>query len=63
MALKAGALCLDVAIAGVVVLEDDPALNAGTGAALRLDDSADLDAAVMDSDGKLERSRSFLLVS
>lgn len=51
-ALEVGASCLDAAVAGVVELEDDADLNAGTGAALRLDGSAELDAAVMDSEGK-----------
>jgi len=51
-ALEAGATCLDAAVVGVAALEDDPALNAGTGAALRLDGSAELDAAVMSSNGK-----------
>lgn len=50
-AFDAGRSCLDAAVAGVVVMEDDPELNAGTGAALRLDDSVELDAAVMDSEG------------
>jgi len=38
-------------MAGVRVLEDEPNLNAGSGAALRLDGSAELDAAVMTSRG------------
>ena len=54
-AREAGASCLDAAVAGVAALEDDPSLNAGTGAALRLDGSAELEAAVMTSDGSLRR--------
>ena len=51
-AREAGASCLDAAVAGVAALEDDPSLNAGTGAALRLDGSAELEAAVMTSTGR-----------
>ncbi len=51
-ALDSGASCLDAAVAGVAVLEDDPALNAGIGSALRLDGSVELDAAVMTSAGQ-----------
>ncbi|HEY4220107.1 MAG TPA: isoaspartyl peptidase/L-asparaginase, partial [Myxococcota bacterium] len=38
---------LDAAIAAVLVLEDDPRMNAGTGAVLRLDGKAQMDASVM----------------
>lgn len=51
LAIDAGRSCLDAVIAGVRVLEDEPTLNAGTGAALRLDGSSELDAAVMTSHG------------
>ncbi|MDP2345063.1 MAG: isoaspartyl peptidase/L-asparaginase [Deltaproteobacteria bacterium] len=49
--LRAGGSALDAAVAAVVVLEDDPRLNAGTGATLRLDGSVQLDACVMDARG------------
>jgi L-asparaginase/beta-aspartyl-peptidase (threonine type) len=42
---------LEMAVAAVVVLEDDPRMNAGTGAVLRLDGTAQLDASVMDGHG------------
>ncbi len=50
-ALARGASALDAAVAGCVVLEDDPRMNAGTGAVLRLDGKAQLDASVMDAAG------------
>jgi isoaspartyl peptidase/L-asparaginase-like protein (Ntn-hydrolase superfamily) len=40
------------AVAGVVVLEDDPRFQAGTGATVRLDGSIQMDASVMSSDGR-----------
>jgi L-asparaginase / beta-aspartyl-peptidase len=43
---------LEAAVAGVVVLEDDPRFNAGTGSIVRLDGSVQMDASVMDSDGR-----------
>jgi isoaspartyl peptidase/L-asparaginase-like protein (Ntn-hydrolase superfamily) len=43
---------LDAAVAGVVVLEDDPRFNAGTGSIVRLDGSIQMDASVMDSSGR-----------
>jgi beta-aspartyl-peptidase (threonine type) len=43
---------LDAAIAGVVVLEDDPRYNAGTGSIVRLDGSVQMDASVMSSSGR-----------
>ena len=47
--LKAGGSALDGALAGVVVLEDDPRFNAGTGANIRLDGKTiQMDAACMD---------------
>ena len=47
--LKAGGAALDGALAGVVVLEDDPRFNAGTGANIRLDGKTiQMDAACMD---------------
>ena len=43
---------LKAAIAGTVLLEDDPRFNAGTGANLRMDgQTIEMDSAVMDSDG------------
>lgn len=52
-ALVAGSTTLEAAVAGVVVLEDEPALNAGTGSHLPLDgERPQMDAAVMDSDGR-----------
>ncbi len=48
-ALKRGATALEGALAGVVVLEDDPRFNAGTGANIRLDGKTiQMDAACMD---------------
>ncbi|WP_306590424.1 isoaspartyl peptidase/L-asparaginase [Geothrix sp. 21YS21S-4] len=48
-ALKAGSGALDAALAGVVVMEDDPRFNAGTGANIRLDGKTiQMDAACMD---------------
>ena len=53
-ALAGGAHALDAAVEARVVLEDDPRYNAGTGANLRLDGhTIELDAAVMDSDGRI----------
>ena len=49
--LKTGASALDAALAAVVVLEDDPRFNAGTGANIRLDGKTiQMDAACMDGD-------------
>ncbi len=50
--LQSGGTALDSALASVVIMEDDPALNAGTGGRLRSDGSLHLDAAVMTSEGK-----------
>src|SRR3954467_698121 len=45
---------LAAVVAAVVVLEDDPRFNAGSGSALRTDDmNVETDAAVMDSSGRL----------
>jgi isoaspartyl peptidase/L-asparaginase-like protein (Ntn-hydrolase superfamily) len=52
-ALEAGSDPVDAAVAGVVLLEDDPRFNAGTGSCVRLDgESIQMDASVMRSDGK-----------
>lgn len=48
--LAAGGAALDAAEAAIVVLEDDPTFNAGTGAVRRADGSVELDAAIMDGD-------------
>jgi beta-aspartyl-peptidase (threonine type) len=45
--LVAGGSALDAVCAAVVVLEDDPLFNAGTGCVLNRDGAAELDAAVM----------------
>lgn len=46
--LRAGGAALDAVTAAVVVLEDDPAFNAGRGAVLSYNGEVELDAAVMD---------------
>src|SRR4051812_32439000 len=43
---------LAAAVAGVIVLEDDPRFNAGTGSVVRLDGSIQMDASVMESGGR-----------
>lgn len=48
--LAAGGTALDAVIAAVVVLEDDPAFNAGLGAVLTEDGTVELDASVMTGD-------------
>jgi L-asparaginase/beta-aspartyl-peptidase (threonine type) len=50
-ALKQTGNLIKAVVAGVVILEDDPRLNAGTGSVMRLDGSIQMDAAVTDSDG------------
>jgi L-asparaginase / beta-aspartyl-peptidase len=60
---------VQAAVAGVVVLEDDPRFNAGTGSVVRLDGSIQMDAAVMSSDGRfgavagIERVKNPVLVA
>lgn len=50
--LEGGGSPLDAAVAGVVVMEDDPRFNAGTGSRVRLDGkTVQMDAAVMTSAG------------
>jgi beta-aspartyl-peptidase (threonine type) len=57
------------AVAGVIVLEDDPRFNAGTGSVVRLDGSIQMDASVMSSDGRfgaiagIERVKNPVLVA
>ena len=50
--LKQGGSALEAALAAVVIMEDDPVLNAGTGGRIRGDGSVQLDAAIMTSDGR-----------
>ncbi|WP_130864597.1 isoaspartyl peptidase/L-asparaginase family protein [Acidipropionibacterium timonense] len=50
--LDAGAPALDVVIAAVRALEDDPLLNAGRGAVLTAAGTVEMDAAVMTGDGR-----------
>jgi beta-aspartyl-peptidase (threonine type) len=47
--LRAGGTALDAVCATVVMLEDNPIFNAGTGAVLNFDGFCELDAAVMES--------------
>ena len=52
-ALERGASALDAAVAGVVVLADDPRFNAGTGSRVRIDgETVQMDASVMESSGR-----------
>lgn len=52
--LRQGAGALDAAVSAVVVLEDDGRFNAGSGATLNLDGATiEMDASVMDSQGRL----------
>jgi L-asparaginase / beta-aspartyl-peptidase len=60
---------LAAAVKAVTLLEDDPRFNAGTGAIVRLDGSIQMDASVMDSNGRfgavagLERVKNPVLVA
>ena len=47
--LRRGGSALDAVEAAIIVLEDDPRTNAGTGSRMRLDGSIQMDAALMDS--------------
>lgn len=52
--LEKGEEALEAVLAAAVVLEDDERFNAGTGSTLRLDGATiEMDAAVMDSNGRL----------
>ncbi len=69
-ALARGASPLEAAVAGVVVLENDPRFNAGTGSRVRLDGvTVQMDASVMTSAGDfgavaiIERVRNPVLVA
>ena len=48
--LAAGGSALDAVTAAVVILEDDPVFNAGTGAVLNAEGAAELDAGIMSGD-------------
>lgn len=67
--LRRGARALDAVVEAVVVLEDDPRLNAGTGSRMRTDGRIQMDAAVMDSTleagavAAIERVRNPILVA
>jgi isoaspartyl peptidase/L-asparaginase-like protein (Ntn-hydrolase superfamily) len=50
--LQSGSSAIDAAIAAILIMEDDPVLNAGTGGRIRADGSVQLDAALMTSDGR-----------
>jgi L-asparaginase / beta-aspartyl-peptidase len=47
--LRRGGRALDAVVEAIVVLEDDPRLNAGTGSRMRVDGRIQMDAAVMDA--------------
>jgi len=48
--LRRGGRALDAVVESIVVLEDDPRLNAGTGSRMRIDGRTQMDAALMDGD-------------
>jgi len=48
--LNRGRTALDAVVEAIVILEDDPRLNAGTGSRMRVDGRIQMDAALMDSD-------------
>src|SRR3954464_7295796 len=50
--LRGGGSALDAVCATVVALEDNPIFNAGTGGVLNFDGFVELDASVMESEGK-----------
>ena len=47
--LRRGGGALEAVVEAIVVLEDDPRLNAGTGSRMRIDGRVQMDAALMDS--------------
>jgi beta-aspartyl-peptidase (threonine type) len=68
--LARGGAALDAVVAAVVLLEDDPHFNAGTGSCLNLDGDAEMDAQVMDGQSlragavaALRRARNPVLVA
>lgn len=68
--LAEGGSALDAVVAAVVIMEDDPTFNAGTGACLNIDGEVELDASVMVGDGlraggvaALQRVRNPVLVA
>jgi len=68
--LQAGGSSVDAVCAAVVLLEDNPAYNAGTGSVLNFDGHCELDACVMESAGRragavaaLQRVRNPILVA
>lgn len=67
--LRRGGRALDAVVQAVVVLEDDPRLNAGTGSRMRTDGRIQMDAAVMDWDleagavAAIERVKNPILVA
>ncbi|MGQ9677713.1 MAG: isoaspartyl peptidase/L-asparaginase family protein [bacterium] len=50
--LRQGASALEAVIKAVVIMEDNPIFNAGTGSSLTFDCSVEMDAAVMTQDGR-----------
>ncbi|HEX9341155.1 MAG TPA: isoaspartyl peptidase/L-asparaginase [Thermoplasmata archaeon] len=48
--LKRSRKALDAVVEAIVILEDDPRLNAGTGSRMRVDGRIQMDAALMDGD-------------
>ncbi|MFA5895535.1 MAG: isoaspartyl peptidase/L-asparaginase, partial [Thermoplasmata archaeon] len=48
--LKRGGRALDAVVEAIVVMEDDPRLNAGTGSRMRVDGRIQMDGALMDWD-------------
>jgi L-asparaginase / beta-aspartyl-peptidase len=68
--LAGGGAALDAVCATVVLLEDNPLFNAGTGAVLNFDGACELDASVMEGEGRrvgavaaLQRVRNPVLVA
>ena len=68
--LAGGGAALDAVCATVVLLEDNPIFNAGTGAVLNFDGACELDASVMEGEGRrvgavaaLQRVRNPVLVA
>ncbi len=52
--LEGGGSALDAAVEAAVILEDDPAFNAGTGSRFRIDGKTiEMDASLMASDGRM----------